>query len=89
MTTRYAAPLTRKGTREMIWDAMIWTGAGISALGLAGLIACIVIAIRSKRSGLPDAEMRARLKSLVALNLAALSVSALGLAVIVVGILLG
>ena len=49
-------------------DALIWTGAGVSALGLAGLVWCIVLALRARRSGLPDEEIRARLQRVVALN---------------------
>ncbi|SMX42981.1 hypothetical protein [Actibacterium lipolyticum] len=70
-------------------DWLIWTGAVISLLGLAGLIWCIVIAAKAKRAGLADEEMRARLQKVVALNLVALFVSAIGLMMVVAGIMLG
>nr|WP_095590735.1 hypothetical protein [Actibacterium ureilyticum] len=70
-------------------DGLIWTGAAVSLLGMAGLIYCIVSAARAKRAGLDDDAMRARLKKLVALNMAALLVSALGLMLVIVGIMLG
>ncbi len=69
-------------------DWLIWAGALVSLLGLAGLVYCIVVAVRAKRAGLPDDEMRARLKSVVTLNMAALFVSALGLMIVIVGIFL-
>lgn len=68
---------------------LIWTGAAVSMLGVAGLICCIVIAARAKRAGLDDDAMRSRLKMLVVLNMAALFVSALGLMLVVLGIMLG
>lgn len=70
-------------------DWLIWIGAVVSLLGVAGLFYCIVIATRAKRAGLDDDAMRARLKKLVLLNMAALFVSALGLMLVVLGIMLG
>ncbi|OSP54933.1 hypothetical protein [Pseudoruegeria sp. SK021] len=70
-------------------DVLIWIGAAISLAGLGGVIACIVIATRAKKAGLGDEALRAKLKSVVALNLAALMVSALGLMCVILGITLG
>jgi len=70
-------------------QALIPIGATLSLAGVAGLIWCIVLALRARRAGLDDAALRARLQHLVALNLAALGVSALGLMLVVIGILLG
>jgi len=70
-------------------DWLIWIGAAISLGGVAGLIRCIQLALRARNAGLEDAAMRARLKQIVTLNLAALGVSALGLMLVVAGILLG
>jgi hypothetical protein len=69
-------------------EALIWIGAVVSLLGVAGLIACILIAARARRDGLDDAAMSARLQKVVALNMAALFLSAIGLMMVVVGILL-
>ncbi|MCA8882598.1 MAG: hypothetical protein KDA50_02405 [Rhodobacteraceae bacterium] len=69
-------------------EVLIWIGAAISLLGLAGLIACIVMATRAKRAGLADAELRDRLKRVVALNMGALMVSAIGLMCVIAGIML-
>lgn len=70
-------------------DGLIWAGAAVTLLGLAGLVWCIVRVAAARRAGLPDAELRARLQQVVVLNLAALLVSALGLMLVVVGIVLG
>jgi hypothetical protein len=70
-------------------QALIWAGAALTVIGLIGLGYCILRAVRAKRSGLEDVAMRAELQRVVAINLAAVGVSALGLAAVVAGILLG
>ncbi len=67
---------------------MIWIGAALTLAGVAGLGWCIRLAVRAKARGLDDAAMRAALQRVVTLNLAALGVSALGLMLVVVGVLL-
>ncbi|MEO1681570.1 MAG: hypothetical protein AAFU80_25795 [Pseudomonadota bacterium] len=73
----------------MSWEVMIWAGAGLATLGLAGVIGCIVAVWRARAAGLPDDALRARLQSAVAWNLAALLTSALGLMLVVFGVILG
>ena len=70
-------------------QALIWTGAGLTLLGLAGLGYCVLRAMRARRAGLDDTAMRAELQRVVVINMAAMGVSALGLAMVVAGILLG
>lgn len=70
-------------------QALIWAGAALTVAGLAGLGYCILRATRAKQSGLDDAAMRAELQRVVTINLAAVGLSALGLAAVVAGILLG
>ena len=70
-------------------QAVIWAGAALTVAGLAGLIYCILRATKAKRMGLDDAAMRAELQRVVMINLAAVGVSALGLGVVVTGIVLG
>jgi hypothetical protein len=70
-------------------QGLIWPGAVVALAGVGGLIWCIVMAMRARNAGLPDAELRARLQKVVLLNMAALGVSALGLMLVVAGILLG
>jgi len=69
-------------------DWLIWIGAGITLLGVVGLVWCIVLAMRAKKAGLPDAEMRAALQRVVVLNLGALAVSGIGLMCVVFGVML-
>ncbi len=69
-------------------QALIWVGAALSLAGVGGLIYCIALALRARRAGLPDADLRARLQRVVTINMAALGVSALGLMLVVAGILL-
>lgn len=70
-------------------QALIWAGAGLTLVGLIGLGYCILRATRARRAGLDDAAMRAELQRVVVINLAAVGLSALGLAAVVTGILLG
>ena len=69
-------------------DWLIWIGTVLSIIGLGGLLWCIAEALRARRSGLDDAGLRTRLQRLVAWNMAALLLSMLGLAIVVVGIFL-
>jgi hypothetical protein len=70
-------------------QALIWAGAALTLVGLAGLGYCVLRAMRARRAGLDDTAMRAELQRVVAINMGAMGVSALGLAMVVVGILLG
>ncbi|MFN3280337.1 MAG: hypothetical protein ACK40I_01495 [Tabrizicola sp.] len=69
-------------------QALIWAGTALTLLGVAGLGYCILAVARAKRAGLDEAALRAALQRVVTLNLAAVGVSALGLAAVVAGILL-
>ena len=70
-------------------QALIWAGAVMTLAGVGALGYCVLRATRARRAGLEDAAMRAELQRVVAINMAALGVSALGLAMVVTGILLG
>lgn len=70
-------------------DWLIWIGAALALAGVAGLGWCIRLAVQARKAGLEDAAMRARMQRIVALNMAALGVSALGLMSVVAGIVLG
>ena len=69
-------------------DWLIWIGAAVSLGGIAGLLRCIQLALRARKSGLDNTATRARLQQIVTFNLAALGVSALGLMLVVMGIIL-
>lgn len=70
-------------------EYLIWGGAGISLIGVIGILYCIYLAVKAKRANLSDDEMRARLQKVVMLNLAALLFSMVGLMMVVAGIFLG
>jgi uncharacterized membrane protein len=70
-------------------QALIWIGAALTLTGVAGLAYCVMRAMRARKAGLEDAAMRAELQRIVVINMAALGISALGLAAVVAGILLG
>lgn len=69
-------------------EALVWIGACVSLLGLAGVIWCILQMVQARRARLPEDEMRARLQRVATQNMAALGISALGLMMVVVGITL-
>ena len=69
-------------------DYLIWAGAAVSLIGLAGIVWCILSVSRAKRDGLDDEALRKRLQSIVGLNLGALFVSVIGLMMVVIGIML-
>lgn len=70
-------------------ENLIWIGALVTLVGLAGLIWCVMIALRAKRQGLDENAMKSKLQQVVAINMGALFLSAIGLMMVVVGILLG
>lgn len=72
----------------MAVELLIWGGALLSLLGVAGLVWCIVLAVKARKSGLPDDQIRLRLQKVVAINLAALAVSFFGLMLVMVGVIL-
>lgn len=71
-----------------VFTILIWSGAGLTVVGIAMLGWCIVMAMRARRSGLDDDAVKARLQKVVALNLGALAVSAIGLMMVVLGVFL-
>jgi len=78
---------SKKGVLRMSF--LIWPGALISLIGVIGLGWCIRLAAKARKEQLDKTEMTARLQKLVALNMGALAVSAIGLMMVVIGVLLG
>jgi hypothetical protein len=70
-------------------EMIVWIGAALTLAGVGMLVWCIVSVAKAKRSGLSEDALKARLQKIVALNLAALGVSGLGLAAVILGIVLG
>ncbi len=69
-------------------EILVYIGTVVAGLGLFGLGYCIWLVIRAKRSGLDDAGMKAQLQKAVTLNMAAMGLSAIGLMMVVIGVLL-
>ena len=61
----------------------------MTLVGLAGIIWCILIVARARKENLDEAGMQARLQKVVALNMGAFFLSAIGLMMVVLGIFLG
>lgn len=70
-------------------EILIWIGAAVSFVGLVGIVWCIAQVALAKRKKLSDEDMRAQIQKVVPVNMAALFLSAIGLMLVVVGILLG
>ena len=70
-------------------DILIWTGAALSMLGLAGLVWCIVKVASARRAGLSDEELRAAVQKVLPYNFGALGLSVIGLMMVITGIFLG
>lgn len=70
-------------------DVLIWLGAGVSLIGLAGLVWCIVRVWKARKAGLTDDQLRTELQKVVPLNTGALLLSVMGLMLVVLGIALG
>lgn len=68
---------------------LIPLGAVITLMGLVGLIWCILKVARARKQGLNDEELRVVMQTTVGLNLGALFLSAIGLMMVVLGIILG
>lgn len=67
---------------------MIIAGVITTLLGLVGLVYCIIKAYKARKAGLQGTELADHLKNLIAINLASFLLSAIGLALVLVGILL-
>ena len=69
-------------------EILIWIGSILSLLGLVGLIWCIKTVLRAKKAAVSDEELRVSLKKVVPFNMAALFLSAIGLMLVILGIML-
>ncbi len=84
----YLTP-ARNTAGDELMDALIWIGALLTLVGVALLTWCILIAARARSEGLEDEALKARLQKVVAMNLGALAISAIGLMMVILGIFLG
>ncbi len=67
-------------------QALIWGGAAVTMLGVAGLMFCAAQSLKART--LPDDQARAAMARVVTLNLASMGVAVLGLMAVVAGLLL-
>lgn len=67
---------------------LIPLGAVVTLMGLSGLVWCIIKIARARKQQLDDAALKTVMQSTVALNLASLFMSAIGLMMVVIGIIL-
>ena len=72
----------------MEMDLLIWIGSILSILGLIGLVWCIKTVLKAKKLATSDEELRSSLQKVVPLNMAALFLSAIGLMLVILGIML-
>ncbi|MTH63856.1 hypothetical protein GL284_06195 [Paracoccus sp. DK608] len=72
-----------------MWDGFIWGGTVLTVAGLAALVWCMVTVARAKSRKLDDEGMRAVMRRVVVVNMAALAGSVFGLMFVVLGIMLG
>jgi hypothetical protein len=73
----------------MGFEGLIWAGALLSLLGVAGLILSIFKVQRARAADLSDEDLRAAVQKVLPLNLGALFLSVIGLMMVVLGIFLG
>lgn len=69
-------------------EILVWIGAGLSLMGLAGVIWSMVKVARAKGRNLPDAELREVMRAMLPWNIGALLVSVMGLMTVMVGLAL-
>ena len=69
-------------------EILIWIGSILSLLGLVGLLWCIKTVLRAKKAAVSDEELRMSLQKVVPFNMSALFLSAIGLMLVILGIML-
>lgn len=69
-------------------DNLMWIGALISLVGMAGIVYCAVQVWKAKQADLGDEALYARIRAVMPINLASMFISVIGLMAVVVGILL-
>lgn len=69
-------------------EALVWVGAALTVIGMAGVIYSMVAVARAKRQNLSDDEMRDHIRKMIPVNLGTLFVAMIGLMMVVVGVML-
>ena len=68
--------------------ALVWVGTAVTLAGLGGLVLSIARVSAARRQAADDADLKRRLQGIIPLNLGAFLLSALGLMMVVAGLLL-
>lgn len=69
-------------------EMLVWIGAGLTLLGMAGVIYAMIAVAGAKRKNLSDDDMRAHIRKMIPINLGALFVAMIGLMMVIVGLVL-
>ena len=69
-------------------ELLIWIGSVLSIFGLVGLFWCIKNVLKAKKLATSEDELRSSLQKAVPLNMASLFLSAIGLMLVILGIML-
>jgi hypothetical protein len=72
-----------------LFDFLVLFGSGLTLIGFAGLVWCILRVMKARRANLSDEDMRGVLAKVLPMNLGAFAVSVLGLMCVILGISLG
>lgn len=72
-----------------MYELLVWAGAALSVVGLAGLIWSVVRVASAKRQKLADEDLRAVIQGVLPYNLGALFLSVIGLMLVMLGLTLG
>ncbi|HHS93943.1 MAG TPA: hypothetical protein ENK63_01170 [Rhodobacterales bacterium] len=68
---------------------LIVIGIAVSSIGLIGLIVSILRVVKAKRAGLSDDDLKQAVARAMPLNMGSFALSAFGLMMVVVGVILG
>lgn len=69
-------------------DWLIIIGTLVALVGLAGLVVSAVRVLRARRAGLDDDALKESIRKAMVLNMGAFALSALGLMMVVFGVIL-
>lgn len=67
---------------------LVWVGAALTLVGVALIGLCVVMAVKSRKGDQDEAQAKARMQKVVALNMLALFISIIGLGAVSIGIIL-
>ena len=70
-------------------EVLIWVGALVSLAGVGLLIYCIMATLRARKNAADEETLKPELQRLAAINMGALAISAIGLMMVVMGIVFG